>query len=150
MSRQLEPQFAPEPAAVLTEEQVQVRLGAALEACKQVVPADELYDRQVDRVVPVNDGLLETDIALFIEAHEVTVHIDVFQQLAVPACGGDAEFRAGPELVDAGLLQELRLLGLDDEPFGTDVRAQMHPRVQRDRKGTRLNSSHVAISYAVF
>src|SRR5690625_6187436 len=30
------------------------------------------------------------------------------------------------------------------------VAADHHPPAQRDRKSTRLNSSHVAISYAVF
>src|SRR5437868_11911072 len=41
--------------------------------------------------------------------------------------------------------EELHERGLDREPVGMDV-----PDMTTDRKSTRLNSSHVSISYAVF
>src|SRR5207253_4818832 len=44
-------------------------------------------------------------------------------------------------VVDEALRQIVRSLVGDLEPL---------PRLERDRKSTRLNSSHVAISYAVF
>src|SRR5690625_6089289 len=36
------------------------------------------------------------------------------------------------------------------EPLGHELRARHQAVAERDRKSTRLNSSHVAISYAVF
>src|SRR5207249_10125819 len=36
------------------------------------------------------------------------------------------------------------------EPLRQPAPAQWHPRAEVDRKSTRLNSSHVSISYAVF
>src|SRR5215467_15637501 len=36
------------------------------------------------------------------------------------------------------------------EGVGCATRQQRHPRPPRDRKSTRLNSSHLVISYAVF
>src|SRR3712207_9564516 len=40
--------------------------------------------------------------------------------------------------------------GVRADRGGADVRAQLFRDVRRDRKSTRLNSSHANISYAVF
>src|SRR3712207_7713782 len=40
--------------------------------------------------------------------------------------------------------------GLLGDPRQRDIDAARHPRIRRDRKSTRLNSSHANISYAVF
>src|SRR5690349_23736219 len=51
------------------------------------------------------------------------------------------------------LLERARREGADDEAAGDErrVRARRHVvAVRQDRKSTRLNSSHVEISYAVF
>src|SRR5690625_5459690 len=45
------------------------------------------------------------------------------------------------------------LLGIGESPTSPNsskIATQWFPREERDRKSTRLNSSHVAISYAVF
>src|SRR5262245_64241377 len=51
--------------------------------------------------------------------------------------------RPGPLDPVLGRLADLRLEPLADEQLGTDRQVQ-------DRKSTRLNSSHLGISYAVF
>src|SRR5690625_5776587 len=45
------------------------------------------------------------------------------------------------------LLDEANIIGGVDPDFH---RRDLHEAIKRDRKSTRLNSSHVAISYAVF
>src|SRR5207249_10340127 len=55
------------------------------------------------------------------------------------------EHRARPEVVAADLGQRERL-GVVDVAVADD----RHVLAERDRKSTRLNSSHVSISYAVF
>src|SRR5205807_3606014 len=42
-----------------------------------------------------------------------------------------------------------RAVGINDNDLAAMVKA-MYRKVQRDRKSTRLNSSHLVISYAVF
>src|SRR5436853_7483187 len=46
--------------------------------------------------------------------------------------------------------QVLRRDVLVGEGLGLGARGGEHPRAPRDRKSTRLNSSHLGISYAVF
>src|SRR5207253_9210026 len=58
------------------------------------------------------------------------------------------------ERVDGVVLQQPRSRardhhGIDDERDGVPSEVLRH-RLDQDRKSTRLNSSHVAISYAVF
>src|SRR5438067_3502650 len=83
----------------------------------------------------------------------------LFRSLASPI-----EQAADPEGEVARLLQQkrrtLRLAPLTRDPAldalaNQQVRAlassgELSPGLQRDRKSTRLNSSHVSISYAVF
>src|SRR5690606_41500731 len=59
---------------------------------------------------------------------------------------------AGPRLALAvGLDQESAEIGDRAVDLGRLGRPPgAHPRIERDRKSTRLNSSHVKISYAVF
>src|SRR3712207_8522493 len=67
-------------------------------------------------------------------------------------------FRSHPQQLARGVRAEGGRVGEELRERG--VRAQRHPRragqqhrlvvVQRDRKSTRLNSSHANISYAVF
>src|SRR5262245_65106249 len=66
----------------------------------------------------------------------------------------------GHSLQPTALVHEayLRLVGTADQPrwnsrghfFGAAAQAMRRILVERDRKSTRLNSSHLGISYAVF
>src|SRR5437879_10720842 len=64
--------------------------------------------------------------------------------------GGESfvEFAFGGE-EDAGDVEEVRLIGLEGES-AADGLAGIGGLAHRDRKSTRLNSSHRCISYAVF
>src|SRR5439155_20185123 len=53
-------------------------------------------------------------------------------------------------LFRSSLQKILHKVGVDLRPCGSRVRKHSEHHEQRDRKSTRLNSSHVAISYAVF
>src|SRR5699024_11342581 len=44
----------------------------------------------------------------------------------------------------------LEIIGVDEEKIYNDVEGIEHHLSWKDRKSTRLNSSHVSISYAVF
>src|SRR5439155_19760603 len=56
-----------------------------------------------------------------------------------------------PQLVDVPVEAAVQhVLGAVHAPGVAGRAARGHRRVDRDRKSTRLNSSHVAISYAVF
>src|SRR5207253_8818078 len=76
---------------------------------------------------------------------ELLVVVDQIQQLAREAVRRCARSRAQGFQVDAGV-------GLVEHDVETDQRGAGvgQPLDERDRKSTRLNSSHVAISYAVF
>src|SRR5207245_3065285 len=62
----------------------------------------------------------------------------------------DLEYRVAPPL----MLQQFRLYRRDNVPVAfvswALLTEEVEKRVQRDRKSTRLNSSHGSISYAVF
>src|SRR5690625_6912036 len=57
--------------------------------------------------------------------------------------------RSSDLCLDADLPESGTLLWILDYA-GSAGGNQCHPRARKDRKSTRLNSSHVAISYAVF
>src|SRR5690625_5858989 len=70
---------------------------------------------------------------------------------------GRAEVLPGPlggGVLDTRLVEQAGIEPQTDrvEVFGDGVLLSVHhvERIHRDRKSTRLNSSHVAISYAVF
>src|SRR5262245_64617312 len=53
--------------------------------------------------------------------------------------------------LDEALAERRRVRGrLEDDRVAADERGQHLPARDRDRKSTRLNSSHLGISYAVF
>src|SRR5690606_42082770 len=70
---------------------------------------------------------------------------------------GDAALAPAYDLVHAQLLEHRASLPLFDDDaaprhpagLGHDLPSQRPAHAQRDRKSTRLNSSHVKISYAV-
>src|SRR5256885_13256031 len=76
----------------------------------------------------------------------------LFRSEALVAGGGRAEDVAGrvpAGQVGAGhVAEEVHVLAHRPRHAGRDLRAQV--RVSQDRKSTRLNSSHLVISYAVF
>src|SRR5207302_11231834 len=56
-----------------------------------------------------------------------------------------------PDVVEDRRRDEERRVGPDyDAPQHGDAEASQHLAAEEDRKSTRLNSSHVKISYAVF
>src|SRR5207244_11407374 len=59
---------------------------------------------------------------------------------------------AGPSFVTTALTESTGSSGCSasPRPAGADTTASRTPRRPRDRKSTRLNSSHQIISYAVF
>src|SRR5690606_17296908 len=70
----------------------------------------------------------------------------------------DGQLRIGLQHVTPPVMVEydpewgLQAITMEDAPrqFGLDDPANVRAYVDRDRKSTRLNSSHVKISYAVF
>src|SRR5690606_39457892 len=77
--------------------------------------------------------------------------LDVIDALVVAA--ESQELLVGSPLDDAPLVQHDDLVGVlhGRDPVGDDEGGPpLHQLLQRDRKSTRLNSSHVKISYAVF
>src|SRR5436190_2963217 len=63
-------------------------------------------------------------------------------------------FRSAEELVTvpirSGVKQDRAMIGVLFQPIGHRIMLQRDPVSHRDRKSTRLNSSHTVISYAVF
>src|SRR5205807_6734827 len=52
--------------------------------------------------------------------------------------------------VDDFVPQKFGITSLNEEMFRSELVRQLHGRLRGDRKSTRLNSSHLVISYAVF
>src|SRR5207253_2517148 len=66
---------------------------------------------------------------------------------------GLSEFAAAPNVrngVDHAALQKTQAIRIEVHGHGDAIAAVAVKKQRRDRKSTRLNSSHVAISYAVF
>src|SRR5437870_6373094 len=71
------------------------------------------------------------------------VHLDA--ERAAHVVGDDAHLMLGqPEVLGEDILHHVRRLG------AVMHRQPLRAQAPQDRKSTRLNSSHVAISYAVF
>src|SRR5437667_9357177 len=71
---------------------------------------------------------------------------------ALPICDGDQQFlprQRVSDLLQHGL-DDLRLHRHDDDVHVADQLRVVGDRSRADRKSTRLNSSHITISYAVF
>src|SRR5699024_11538306 len=76
-------------------------------------------------------------------------------QHGMPMNGPYAMSKHAVEAYADSLRRELMFLGIDvvlvqPGPFRTGMTASIRRRFSEDRKSTRLNSSHVSISYAVF
>src|SRR5690606_39386849 len=71
-------------------------------------------------------------------------------------CDKQIQLRMGQANVKTWIDDVLPLVSRDDDPLGVESLATHHlpleqaPQAYQDRKSTRLNSSHVKISYAVF
>src|SRR5690625_5395275 len=92
---------------------------------------------------------------------QLFVHVLLFALIILAGCEALSEQEwqeEYPESCDEELLQNLRdvpRLHLDHpindpQPWETNVSVLRDSIAAQDRKSTRLNSSHVAISYAVF
>src|SRR5699024_11276975 len=108
-----------------------------------------MRDRQRDRVVLVGVG--------FRQQRRIRTAERVHRLRGVP--GEDEVCGPGAEFVDQPILQRIQVLRIVDEyvsdplPLGGKqfrLRVESQQRRGEDRKSTRLNSSHVSISYAVF
>src|SRR2546426_7341954 len=88
--------------------------------------------------------IVRRDRVQAVEPSDVILEVPRSEE-AVERLAGDDDAREGRE----SLLTKRRKSGR----FATDRRADrlhVHPRQIQDRKSTRLNSSHLVISYAVF
>src|SRR5690606_41979441 len=85
---------------------------------------------------------------LFLSDPAVKAIADRLADLPPVEAGRGAPFRQPRELLGDLLQRQPELLRDQDEAEAADVRAEKPPLI--DRKSTRLNSSHVKISYAVF
>src|SRR5690625_1696163 len=133
------------------------RLGpGTLQASGDVLPVDDVPERldvvrldvevvQVERVLPHvehEDGRQpQRDVALLVEELE--------DRERLPD-GVPGEHRPARSLDGRGVGGELRLEALEGPELVLDGLGELALRLTPDRKSTRLNSSHVAISYAVF
>src|SRR3989449_5612254 len=83
-----------------------------------------------------------------VSQREIKDQIDDRRRQEAQSPGGDAQERRHDEHPQPGLLVEILL---DVEPIQAAAKtSRQEPRRLRDRKSTRLNSSHGYISYAVF
>src|SRR5439155_17306274 len=81
----------------------------------------------------------------------------LFRSLFARGATSDVQFPAAPASVVRGVVleaacswREVEVRSMDATPPRARVVTTVVHRGVRDRKSTRLNSSHVAISYAVF
>src|SRR5690625_4992333 len=98
-------------------------------------------------VISITDGQIFLQSDLFFSGVRPAIN----PGLSVSRVGGDAQIKAmkkvaGTLRLDLAAYRELEAFA----QFGSDPDKATQARLNRDRKSTRLNSSHVAISYAVF
>src|SRR5690606_40132652 len=87
--------------------------------------------------------------------HTLSLHdaLPIWSRFRAPGCGVDGPDRAQPGRVGAPWLSWRGRAGAGPEAAGWERAGSAgvtEPGMGRDRKSTRLNSSHVKISYAVF
>ncbi len=95
---------------VVEHPQVQIAFGLAGEILQHAALADHIDDGQVNRVIPMNDGLLLADVAFEVEAHEVAVNGDVLQHALEAVGDGELDVGTRAQLVEGGAFEEAHLV----------------------------------------
>src|SRR5262245_64527418 len=102
-------------------------------------------------------GLLASHLAEILALEAVTRAKEMAQEVFVPLARRAEQVRAPDEQIAWEVLGLIRILASHPQPAVLQTRDDMvfHGgpgffRFARDRKSTRLNSSHLGISYAVF
>src|SRR5439155_16996775 len=133
--------------------------GASLDRASEVVERFRVRVQPLSAVTGASepsDGLRVVITAAVVERQGVDELVDALaEQVGVRVANGDVrsptmgdQLRPVGDLLDQRVAEGIRRLGdLDSEH---EVLPLERPEREQDRKSTRLNSSHVAISYAVF
>src|SRR5437773_6240625 len=132
--------FDPHPDSIL---KILARRDVRAPTDQLKIVIDSYHDRRTGYEFAVNPAGVKRDYAIYNDNHEDDAWDGVWEvATTVDSLGWTAEFRIP--------LSQLRYAHADTNTFGFAVWRDIQRYSERDRKSTRLNSSHITISYAVF